>query len=228
MSEFNLSVVSREADKQGKGASRRLRKENLVPAIIYGGKEEPVAIAIKANELAKAIQSDAFFSSILSLNVNGKDEEVIIKAMQRHPSKGYPLHVDFQRIVRGQTMNFTVPLHFVGKDDAPAKEHGGILQTNMTEVEITCLPRQLPEFIEVDVSKFNIGDAIRLSELNLPKGLSVTQLDNDGTDRVVVIMQPPVVEEVDEPAETEETDANSEDSAEETQDDNQAEQKDEE
>ncbi len=194
MTQFTLTVVNRDADKQGKGASRRLRKENLVPAIIYGVNGEPKSIAVKTNELVKALESDAFFSSILDLTVDGQKEEVVIKAMQRHPSKNFPLHVDFQRVVRGQTMNFTVPLHFVGKENAAGSKNGGILQTNMTEVEISCLPRQLPEFIEVDVSGFEIGDMIHLSELKLPEGASVTQLDHNGTDRVVVIMQPPTLE----------------------------------
>lgn len=221
MSEFKLTAVGRQTNQQGKGASRRLRKDNLVPAIIYGGKEEPISIAIKANELAKAIQDEAFFTSILSLTINDKNEEVIIKAMQRHPSKGIPLHVDLQRVVRGQSMNFTVPFNFIGKDDAPAKEFGGVLQTNMTEVEITCLPRQLPEFIDVDVSQFNIGDAIRLSDLTLPEGVSVTQLDHEGADRVVVVMQPPVLEEVDEADTTAESDITSDAEHNETADEDQ-------
>lgn len=191
--EFNLSVVVRQDNEQGKGASRRLRKQNLVPAIIYGGKGEAVSIAVKYNELVKAIQNEAFFSHILELDVNGTKEEVIIKAMQRHPSKGIPLHADFQRIVRGQTMNFTVPVHIVGT--SKGVKAGGILQTNMTEVEITCLPRQLPEFIEVDISKLEIGDVIRLSDLKLPEGFSVVELTHGGTDRVVVSVQPPTVSE---------------------------------
>lgn len=194
MTQFTLTVVNRDSDKQGKGASRRLRKENLVPAIIYGGNSEPKSIALKANELIKAIDNDAFFSSIFDLTVDGQKEEVIIKAMQRHPSKNFPLHVDFQRVVRGQIMNFTVPLHFVGKEEAEGSKKGGVLQTNMIEVEISCLPRQLPEFIEVDVSSFDIGDMLHLSELKLPEGVSITQLDQNGTDRVVVTMQAPTLE----------------------------------
>ena len=195
MSQYTLSTVARSGDQQGKGASRRLRKENLVPAIIYGGQGEPVSVAVKYNELIRALEDEAFFASIINLNIDGNSEEVIIKALQRHPAKGTPLHADFQRIVRGQTMHFTVPVHFVGT--AKGTKAGGILQTNVTELEINCLPRQLPEFIEVDVSALEIGDLLRFSDIKLADGITIVDLDSHATDRVVVSVQAPTVSEED-------------------------------
>lgn len=223
---YTLNAIKRSEEQQGKGASRRLRKENLVPAIVYGGKEEALSICVKTNELVKALQDEAFFSTITTLALDGENEEVIIKALQRHPSKGFPLHVDFQRIVRGQVMSFTIPLHFVG--EAVGTKQGGVLSTNITEIEISCLPRQLVDAIEVDVSKLEIGDLLRLSDIQLPEGFSIDELANeDSTDRVVVSVQAPTVEkEPEEDEETEEaegaeeaTDADSEEQDEDKKDD---------
>lgn len=193
--QFTLNAVARSATEQGKGASRRLRKQNLIPAIIYGGNEEPVAIAIKNNELVKALESEAFFSSILSIVVDGTEHQGIIKALQRHPAKGFALHADFQRIVRGQKMNFHVPIHFVNKDSAVGVKSGGIFTTLMTDIEIECLPRNLPEFIEVDVASMDIGDAYHLSDIKLPEGIHIIALENDGENRTIANIQPPAAAE---------------------------------
>lgn len=184
---YTLNAVARAADLQGKGSSRRLRRENLIPAIVYGGHAEPVAISVKLNELVKALEDDAFFASVSTLVLDGESQEVVIKALQRHPSKNTPLHVDFQRVVRGETMQFTVPVHFVGT--AAGVKAGGVLQTNVTELHVHCLPRQLPEAIEVDVSALNVGDLLRFSDIKLPEGLSIVDLDSHATDRVVVSVQ---------------------------------------
>ncbi|WP_182406008.1 50S ribosomal protein L25/general stress protein Ctc [Psychrobacter sp. GP33] len=195
---FALNAVDRSADQQGKGASRRLRKQNLVPAIIYGGNEEPTAIAIKHNELVKALEFEAFFSHILTINVDGEEYQAVIKALQRHPAKGYPMHADFQRVVKGQKINMNVPLHFTGAEDAPGTKKSGILSTVVTDVEIVCLPSQLPEYLAVDVSGMEIGDLFRLSDIKLPEGVIIFDLDmEDAHDRTIVNMQAPTVEEVD-------------------------------
>ena len=191
---FTLNAVLRPL--QGKGASRRLRKQELVPAIIYGGEGEPLAISLKANELRKDLENEAFFSHILTINVEGHGEEaVIIKALQRHPAKNFAMHADFQRIVKGQAMNFHVPVHFTGGDTSPGKKNGGVISTLVTDIEISCLPRQLPEYIELDISGMEIGDSLRLSDLNLPEGVSIpTHGQEDALERVIVNMQPPRVE----------------------------------
>lgn len=195
---FALNAVDRSADQQGKGASRRLRKQNLVPAIIYGGGEEPTPIAIRHNELVKALEFEAFFSHILTINVDGEEYQAVIKALQRHPAKGYPMHADFQRVVKGQKINMNVPLHFTGAENAPGTKKSGILSTVVTDVEIVCLPSQLPEYLEVDVSGMEIGDLFRLSDIKLPEGVIIFDLDmEDAHDRTIVNMQAPTVEEVD-------------------------------
>ena len=195
---FALNAVNRSADHQGKGASRRLRKQNLVPAIIYGGNEEPTTISIKNNELVKALEFEAFFSHILTITVDGEEHQAVIKALQRHPAKGFPMHADFQRVVKGQKINMNVPLHFIGAEDAPGTKKSGILSTVVTEVEIVCLPSQLPEYLEVDVSGMEIGDLFRLSDIKLPEGVILFDLDmEDAHDRTIVNMQAPTVAEVD-------------------------------
>ena len=199
---FAINAVDRSAEQQGKGASRRLRKQNLVPAIIYGGGEEPTAISIKINELVKSLEYEAFFSQILTITTDkGEESQVVIKALQRHPAKGFPMHADFQRIVKGQKINMNIPLHFAGAENAPGTKAGGILSTVVTDVEIVCLPSQLPEYLEVDVSGMEIGDLFRLSDIKLPEGVIIFDLDmEDAHDRTIVNMQPPTVEEVDEDA----------------------------
>ncbi|OOS24496.1 50S ribosomal protein L25/general stress protein Ctc [Moraxella porci DSM 25326] len=195
MSQFTLTGVVRADDQQGKGASRRLRKENLIPAIIYGGNDEPVSICVKNNELVKALSNEAFFSSVIAINLDGNDQEVIIKALQRHPAKGFPLHVDFQRIVRGQTMNFHVPVHVVNEDTSAGKKAGGILTTLVNDIEVNCLPRNLPEAIEIDVAKLEIGESIHLSDVKLPAELTLVTHDEADLNRTIVTMQAPTVAE---------------------------------
>ena len=205
---FAINAVDRSAEQQGKGASRRLRKQNLVPAIIYGGGEEPTAISIKINELVKSLEYEAFFSQILTITTDKGDEhQVVIKDLQRHPAKGFPMHADFQRIVKGQKINMNIPLHFAGAENAPGTKAGGILSTVVTDVEIVCLPSQLPEYLEVDVSGMEIGDLFRLSDIKLPEGVIIFDLDmEDAHDRTIVNMQPPTVEEVDADAEVDAAD----------------------
>ena len=204
---FALNAVDRSAELQGKGASRRLRKQNLVPAIIYGGGAEPTAISIKINELVKSLEYEAFFSQILTITTDKGDEhQVVIKDLQRHPAKGFPMHADFQRIVKGQKINMNIPIHFSGREEAPGTIKGGILSTLVSDIEISCLPSQLPEYLEIDVSGMEIGDLFRLSDVNLPEGAVIVELElEDGHDRTIVNMQPPTVEEVD--ADADEVDA---------------------
>ncbi|WP_230658502.1 50S ribosomal protein L25/general stress protein Ctc [Psychrobacter sp. I-STPA10] len=201
---YTVTGIARSEKQQGKGASRRLRKQNLVPAIIYGGNEEPTAIAIRANELVKLLDNEAFFSNILTINADGEEYQAVIKDLQRHPAKGFPMHVDFQRIVKGQKIHMNIPVHFTGREDAPGTKDGGILSTLVSDIEIVCIPSKLPEYLEIDVSGMEIGDSYHMSDINLPEGVVIYELElEDGTDRTIVNMQPPTVEEVDEPSEDE-------------------------
>ncbi|WP_019519059.1 50S ribosomal protein L25/general stress protein Ctc [Faucicola boevrei] len=200
-----LSAVLRGTDVQGKGASRRLRKQNQVPAIIYGADKEPLAVSLRYNELIKSLETEAFFSHILTINVEGHgEEEVVIKALQRHPAKNVPMHADFQRIVRGQEIHVTVPFHYEGADVAPGHKAGGIFTSNATEIEVTCIPSKIPEFIKVDVSAMQIGDSIHLQDVKMPEGVVIRELQaENAVNRTIATIQAPTVEVL-EPIEPEE------------------------
>lgn len=168
---YTLSAVAR--DDQGKGASRRLRHQGLVPAVVYGGEGEPQSIAIKQDELLKNAKNESFFSQIINLQVEGQeDTEVLVRDVQHHVYKPLFMHFDFQRIVRGQELNATVALHFINGETCPGvKNGGGIISHVTTSVEITCRPSLLPEYIEVDMGQAEMGDVIHMGNLVLPEGV---------------------------------------------------------
>ena len=189
---------------QGTCASRRLRRSGRVPAILYGGASEPVQLSIDHNEMLRHLEHEAFYSHILSIDVDGKTENAVLKDLQRHPAKAQILHADFMRVVAGQAMRMTVPLHFVGEDTSPGiKNSGGVLDRQRNELEIECLPKNLPEYIEVDVSALDINDSIHLEELTLPEGVeSVAKMHGENWTVAAVHVPRVAVEESDEDAET--------------------------
>jgi large subunit ribosomal protein L25 len=175
--DFSLNVQAR--DLQGKGASRRLRHTNLVPGVIYGGTAAAQSISIRLNELVKSLESEAFYSHVLTLNVDGKSEQVILKALQRHPAKNTPMHADFYRIDATHDITVRVPLHFTNQDTAVGvKQQGGQLSITVSDVEVRTLPANLPEFIEVDLSAAVLDQVLHLSDIKLPKGVKLTQLSH--------------------------------------------------
>jgi large subunit ribosomal protein L25 len=189
MSNFKIDAELR--DDLGKGASRRLRHQNKIPAIIYGGDKEPRSISVEHHKIMKLLEDEAFFTSILELQAaGGKQQKVILRDMQRHPSKPRIMHMDFQRVAAGHELHMNVPLHFLNEEKSPAdKTSGVVISHQLNEVEVVCLPKDLPEFIEVDLAKFDIGDIIRLSDIKLPKGVTLTAFthgDNEEHDEVVV------------------------------------------
>jgi large subunit ribosomal protein L25 len=190
--EFIINAISR-ADS-GKGASRRLRRlENRVPAIIYGADKSPQQASVEFKDLVKALENEAFYSHILTLNLDGASEQVVLKDLQRHPSKSYPIHADFQRVDTTHKLHMNIPLHFLNEDKcAGVKQHGGTIAHQMSEVEVICLAKDLPEFIEVDVADLNIGDILHLSDINLPAGveLKALQLGADHDSPVVSVNAP--------------------------------------
>jgi len=200
MSTENFTVNAQSRADRGKGASRRLRRTGLIPGIIYGGDKEPASIALNNIEFCMRLDHESFYSHILTLNLDGKPEMVILKALQRHPYKNRQMvHADFLRVVEGQEIHLKVPFHFIGEDDAPGVSEGGIFSHQMSEVEIRCLPKDLPEFIAVDVSNFNIGDNIHLSGVIVPNGVTIVALTHgEESDFAVVSMVPPRVIEVEE------------------------------
>ena len=168
-----MKVVAFPRTEQGSGASRRLRNAGQTPAIIYGGSAAPVAIALDHNALFHALKKEAFHSSILDMEIEGKAEKVLLRDFQMHAYKQLVLHADFQRVDPNQKIHVKVPLHFVNAEISPAVKLGGaIISHVMNELDISCLPADLPEFIEVDLSKVEAGQSIHLSGLTLPKGVS--------------------------------------------------------
>jgi large subunit ribosomal protein L25 len=194
--EFALNAEVRS--DLGKGASRRLRRNvAMVPAVIYGGEKAPQSISLLAKELAKLLENEASFSHVLNLNVAGSTESVLIKALQRHPAKGYVMHADFIRVVAGQKLTAHVPLHFLNQETSVGvKTQGGEVSHTLVEVEVSCLPKDLPEFIEVDMAAVEIGQIVHLSDLKLPKGVELVALAHGNDLAVANIHASRVVKDV--------------------------------
>ncbi|NWN83805.1 MAG: 50S ribosomal protein L25/general stress protein Ctc [Halomonas sp.] len=184
MSDFTLNASVR--NDLGKGASRRLRRANeQVPAIIYGGEKEPQPIAIEKPAFYKAIEEEVFFSSVINLVVDGKSEQVVVRDLQRHPYKQLVTHADFLRVAANQEFTTRVPLHIVGEEHCVGiKDQDGELYHLATDVEISCLPKDLPDYLEIDISDLEVGAIKHLSDLVLPAGVSIPALalgeDHDG------------------------------------------------
>ena len=191
MTDFVLTAELR--NDMGKGASRRLRGTGMVPAILYGGHKDPTSITLIHNELAHQLSNEAFFSHILTIKLNGQDESAIVKDVQRHPSKPVILHIDLQRVSATENIRVHVPLHFINANTAPGvKESGGLVTHNLIEAEVQCLPKDLPEFIEVDLGKMMLNDIIHLSDLKLPAGVELVELAHgEGHDQAVASLHLP-------------------------------------
>lgn len=172
--DFKLGGQAR--DDKGKGASRRLRRQGKVPAILYGGGEKPLSLTLDQNEIKQNLGYEAFYSRIITLNLNKKPYQVVLKDLQRHPAKNEVLHVDLQRVKANEAIRVHIPLHFLNQETAPGVKEGGVVSHHLTDVEIDCLPKDLPEHVKVDIGALNIGDSIHLSELDLPSGVTIVAL----------------------------------------------------
>ena len=171
------AITVEKRNDEGKGASRRLRRAGFVPAIVYGGELKPVSIQIQHKDVWLASQNEWFYSSILDLSLGGDVQKVLLRDMQRHPFKQIVLHLDFQRVNENEAIRVRVPLHFLNQEKSPAGKTSGVVVTHeMNEVEISCLPKDLPEYIEVDLSEIALGDIIHLSEIKLPNGVEIPEL----------------------------------------------------
>jgi len=183
MSEYEVSAEARI--ETGKGAMRRLRRTGRVPGVIYGAGKEPANISLKDNELRKQLENEAFFSHVLTVSVGPEKQQAVLKDLQRSPMTLAVTHVDFLRVSATDAITMRVPLHFTNEDSAPGRKAGGVFSHLMNDVEISCLPGDLPEYIAVDVVALEVGDALHLSELVLPQGVSltidVTDPNNDHT-----------------------------------------------
>jgi large subunit ribosomal protein L25 len=171
---MEIEVIAAKREKQGTGASRRLRHAGKVPGIVYGGDAAPVQIELDHNALYHALRKEAFHASVLTLNVDGAKESVLLRDSQWHPYKQQVLHIDFQRVVKGQMIHVKVPLHFVNAETCPGvKTGGGKPHHIIAEIEIQCLPRDLPEFIEVDMGNMEVDTSIHANDLVLPAGVEL-------------------------------------------------------
>jgi len=200
MNKFELVAEMRE-DK-GKGASRRLRRAGWVPGIVYGAGSDPEQIQIADNHLYKQLENEAFYSHILAMKLGDSSQRVVLKDLQRHPFKPVIMHMDLQRVDENKVLTMRVPLHFVNEDKCiGVKQSGGVISHLMTELEIVCLPKDLPEYIEVQMEMLDIGDTVHLSDLAIPEGVEMASLlhGGDASQTVVSVHKPKaVVEEVEE------------------------------
>jgi large subunit ribosomal protein L25 len=188
---MKIEISADKRTLQGKGASRRLRGSGKVPAIIYGGDQAAQSIEMDHNDLFHKLRMEAFHASILSLNVAGKNEQVLLRDIQMHPYKQQVLHVDFQRIDKNKKIHMKVPLHFINAETSPGvKTSGGIVSHILTEVDISCLPADLPEFISVDLAELTAGHTLHLSDLVLPKDVEIVALTKGDNSAVVTIVIP--------------------------------------
>jgi large subunit ribosomal protein L25 len=190
----SFELVAEFRETQGKGASRRLRHEGKVPAILYGGHLEARKLALSQQKLALMLENERFYSTILNLRVGEETQPAILKDVQRHPFKNAILHIDFQRVEENEKIRISIPLHFKGAAVSPGvKSQGGMVSHMRTEVEVSCLPKDLPEFIEVDLSGLSLNESIHLSELKIPQGVQLVDLAKE--DSAVAAIHSPRAEE---------------------------------
>jgi len=189
MTELYLIDAQARADV-GRGASRRLRHADGVPGIIYGADKEPVSLTLSHNEMMKQLKHESFYSHILTINIDGKKEQAVLKALQRHPVKPRLLHVDFLRVKAGEALHMKIPMHFVGEENCPGVKAGGLITHLITSVEISCLPKDLPEYIEVDVSALELDATIHLFDIKLPKGVTLVHNDEEHNQPIISVHVP--------------------------------------
>lgn len=172
---FQVGADSRH--DQGKGASRRLRRAGKVPAVLYGGKGEPRSITLDHQQLLTLIEKEQFYSSIISVNVDKESHAAIVRDVQMHPARNAVVHIDLQRVVESEKLKILLPIHFKNEAVSPGvKLQGGIVSHLMQDVEISCLPKDLPEFLELDLSGMNLNDTLHLGDIKLPEGVSIPEL----------------------------------------------------
>ena len=173
---------------RGKGASRRLRRDGRIPAVIYGGHKDAVAVQVAHNDVLLRTAHEAFYSHILTLKVDGTAEKVVLKDMQRHPYKPFIMHMDFLRVSETEEITMRVPLHFLNEERCVGvKQFGGVISHLISDVEVNCLPQDLPEYIEIDLEPLNIGDTLHLGEIALPEGVQLTVLLHGGDANQAVV-----------------------------------------
>ena len=201
-----FEIIAEPREDMGKGASRRLRREGKVPGIVYGANKDAASIMVKQNEIYHHLENEAFYSHILTLQVGKAKEKVVLKDLQRHPYKPVVLHLDLLRVDENETLTMRVPLHFLNEDICiGVKEGGGVVSHVITDLEIICLPKDLPEYIEVDMAEINLGEGIHLTDLKLPEGSEIAALlhGGDAAQIVATVHIPKVIVEIEDELEAE-------------------------
>ena len=193
---MKIEINAKERKSKGTGASRRLRHEGTTPGILYGGVKDAISLEIDTKELFMQFRHEAFHASILTLNLEGKKESVILRDFQMHPVRNNIQHIDFQRINENEKISVKVPFHFINEETAPGvKLEGGLVSHIMTEIDISCLPKDLPQYIEVDLGELAMGESIHLSEVTVPEGVELTSLTDENDPAITSISKPKVVVE---------------------------------
>lgn len=188
MSEFE--VVAELRKETGTAPSRRYRRQGKIPAVLYGADKEPTPLLVDANTIGKQLAHEAFFSHILNVKVDGEDTQAVLRSLQRDPASSKVTHVDFFRVSATEEIQMNVPLHFINEEQCPGKKAGGIVSHLMVDVEISCLPKDLPEYIEVDIVNLDIGDSLHLSEIKMPPGVTLASAIEDAAhDHVIVSVE---------------------------------------
>jgi large subunit ribosomal protein L25 len=189
---MEFEIIAEPREMHGKGASRRLRRAGRVPGILYGAHKEPVSLSVDHNELWKALMHEAFYSHVHTLRMGEGSERVVLKDLQRHPFLPQVLHLDLQRVAENELITMRVPLHFLNESTCVAVKSAGAIVSHLTsEIEVECLPGNLPEFIAVDLQNAQIGDIIHASQLVLPEGVRVASLVHHGEDPAIVSVHAP-------------------------------------
>ena len=198
---YELAAEMRE--DLGKGASRRLRRVNKIPAVLYGAGRPAWSLTLNEHQLMRNLQEESFYAAIVDLTLEGKKQKVFLRDLQRHPARPFVLHVDLQRVRDDVEMTVVLPLHFLNEEDAHGvKMEGGVITRNLSDIEIVCLPGVLPEYIEVDLVDLKLGESLHLSDIKFPEGVTSTELAHgEGHDHsMVTIHVPRAVEEIEDEA----------------------------
>jgi len=195
----NIQLNAEPRADSGKGASRRLRRMNMVPAIIYGGDSEPMSVSLAHNEFLHELENEAIYTQIIDINVGKGKEEVILRDLQRHPYKNRILHADFFRIDKKKALHVVVPIHVLNAENCVGvKMDGGMMTQLVTEIEVMCLPKDLPEYLEIDAAELHLGEILHLSDIKMPKGVEIVALTHgeDHDTGILSVVKTRAVEEI--------------------------------
>ncbi len=195
-----FEFVAENRNASGRGGARAVRRSGMVPAVVYGGESEPKAIVLDHNDVVKHLSREAVYSHVLDLKIDGKSEKAILKDIQRHPARPQILHMDFMRVDEAQALKVNVPLHFINEETCIGVKAGGVVTHAMVDIEVSCLPSKLPEYIEVDLSAIDIGGSVHLSNIVVPEGVEIVALAQEGEHdhTVAQVMKVRKEEEIDE------------------------------